>query len=230
MTQLESNHNIDVDAPKPNLFKVLFQPGELKKLNDNPVILVPGLILTLIVAISGLITTKGLIDSGFLEQQLGGEIPIENIKVFSYIGAVLGGIFSIWLAFLILAGILRLFSIFIGSQVKFKTLFSLSMFTYGVIVLQGLLVGTLALIMGVSAVDINLGLGVFVSEKTGFISAVLSSITIFTVWWYYLLSVGYSEVAKISLKKSFLVIGIISLIFLLIIGGLGTLSSMTPQI
>ncbi len=227
MTQTEINQTTPVEYKKPCLFKVLYQPTEqFGRIVDSPRIGIPGLIMSILIILSSMLTVYTMFASGYFQQTLPPGTELDNtIILITYGGGILGSVLTLWFTFLVLAALLKFLSIFMGVKATFRQFFSLSIYAYTITFISGLVAAIAALIMGVSVTEIQFGLGLLTTEKIGFLPVILQSITIFSVWWFYVLTIGYKEVAKVSFKQALIITSIIAIIFLLITGGFGALGS-----
>jgi len=213
-------------GPKPSGFSriigVIFSPdATMASIAKRPDFVLP-LILLLITALAAGVIMAPRIDFGSATREAmeqNKNIPAENIeravKMSSSIGKVLTYIAPVLslIGLLIIAGVLLLAFRLFGGEGNYKQAFSVtcyasipsilkSIITLIIIVMKGGLVPAQTL-----ATMVRTNLGFMVDYKTNPMAfALLSSFDIFSVWFLFLLIIGFAYLSRVSKVKSAVII------------------------
>lgn len=185
---------------KPSLFGMIMEPGkQFKRMIDNPKILVPFIIVT-VLTILGMLLMMSQIDFIGDDPEFANmsEDELMIVTVFAQVTFAITGLFLPAFTILISAFIYFVIAKIVKSDVMFKQLFSMTTFIYIISVLS-LLVNSLAF-LGMSNPDPDLYLTSLNSMigAEGPLGAFLVSIEIFTIWGMILTAMGLQIVAKFS--------------------------------
>ena len=172
---------------------------------------------------------RGRITQEQMDMMLPGSIA--RAPVQTLVGSCAGGL----IVALIIAGYAKLFSLFAGAENRFKTVFSVTLFTtIAISIVQSILVVLVLYFKGAGDVNVmninsvvtsNLGavlrglLGEDALPK--FVMGLATAVDVFAIWMIALLSIGYSAVSKklktataaIWLVIAFAIIAVISAAF-----------------
>lgn len=196
---------------KPALFGMILEPRkQLERLKDNPKILVPFIIVTILTTI-GMFVMMSQIDFIANDPELS-KMPEDELMLVTIMTQVIFAITGIIVpAFSIAVSSLIYFIVakIVKSEVSFKQLFSMNTFIYMISVF-GLLVNAFAF-FGMSNPDPDTyltSLNSMIGEK-GALGALFLSIEVFSIWSMIITVMGLQIVARFSKGLSWgLIIGI----------------------
>jgi hypothetical protein len=212
----------EFEPVKPNGFFIrlwggVFSPSEtFREVGLAPRVLIPIIALFLVSSVYFFLMAKHMDVSTLLNAQQMSQANAQSgfnqeklELVLSIFFAAFLPIFSILMA-LIMAGIGKLISFFVGAENEFKPLFSVTLYVMiAIAVIQAALLGLLLIIRGPGQVSIqNMGaliasnLGAILGSLFGedflskFWMRLLQSVDAFTILYIALLSIGYSAVSR----------------------------------
>lgn len=199
INQEEEGFGLDTNGEpvsgKPSLLGMITQPREqFERIRENPTILVPIIIVIILAIITTLFSLKGA--SAELDAELL-ELGEEGLLLFTIglqITSVIVAIIAVPIAILIAAAIYLLVAKVAKSDVSFKQLFSMIVFTSFITSLGGLFNGIISLFTGsfnpeITSLNVIFGLD-------GVAGLFLSSIEVFSIWGIILTALGLQIVAK----------------------------------
>lgn len=200
--------------PKPSLIGVLFRPTEeFQKLRENPRILFPLIVLSVLYAVLLTVQSYVMFDSPYytelLNKQLeglppGAEIDMSTMKTIGAISAAVTSIVLYPIGLLLIAFFFWIFTALFQGDASFKQLFSLSVYLTP-ITLLALLVNVLTtFLFGLNPMIPVTSLASLFSVE-GTLQALLVPIEIFSIWMAVLVAMGMREVARISQTKAWIV-------------------------
>lgn len=142
--------------------------------------------------------------------------------VFLYVMPLVGSLTSLWLGWLVLAGLLHLGSTLFGGRGSMQNALNLVAWASLPFAVRDILRVIFMLI--VRHVIVSPGLSGFASSS-GFLSQLLERTDIFLIWNIILLVIGFAVMDGLSKGKSFMNVFIVILLVLLAQAGLATLTS-----
>lgn len=201
----------EMSLEKPSLFGMFLEPKkQFERLKDNPIILVPFIIIAVLTTI-GMFVMMSQIDFIAQDPELAnmGEDELMFVTIFTQVIFVITGILAPAVSILVSSFVYFIVAKIAKSEVSFKQLFSMNTFIY-IISILGIFVNALAFF----AVD-NPNPDVYLTslnsivEADGALGVLFTSIEIFSIWNIILTAIGLQIVAKFSKGLSWgLVIGI----------------------
>jgi len=209
--------NEEVELEKPSLFGMILEPGkQFQRIKENPKILVPFIIIT-VLTIIGMLLMMSQIDFIGNDPELNSmsEDELMIVTIFAQIGFAITGLFAPAISIVISTLIYFLIAKVVKSEVSFKQLFSMNIFIYIISVLS-LFVNALAF-LAISNPDPELYVTSLNSiiQADGVLGAFLVSIEIFAIWGMILTAMGLQKVANFSKGLSW---GIVIAIFVIMTG------------
>lgn len=211
MNEEEGKAPLEISLEKPSLFGMFLEPKkQFERLKDNPIILVPFIIIAVLTTI-GMFVMMSQIDFIAQDPELAnmGEDELMFVTIFTQVIFVITGILAPAVSILVSSFVYFIVAKIAKSEVSFKQLFSMNTFIY-IISILGIFVNALAFF----AVD-NPNPDVYLTslnsivEADGALGVLFTSIEIFSIWNIILTAIGLQIVAKFSKGLSWgLVIGI----------------------
>lgn len=211
MNEEEGKAPLEISLEKPSLFGMFLEPKkQFERLKDNPIILVPFIIIAVLTTI-GMFVMMSQIDFIAQDPELAnmGEDELMFVTIFTQVIFVITGILAPAVSILVSSFVYFIVAKIAKSEVSFKQLFSMNTFIY-IISILGIIVNALAFF----AVD-NPNPDVYLTslnsivEADGVLGVLFTSIEIFSIWNIILTAIGLQIVAKFSKGLSWgLVIGI----------------------
>lgn len=211
MNEEEGKAPQEISLEKPSLFGMFLEPKkQFERLKDNPIILVPFIIIAVLTTI-GMFVMMSQIDFIAQDPELAnmGEDELMFVTIFTQVIFVITGILAPAVSILVSSFVYFIVAKIAKSEVSFKQLFSMNTFIY-IISILGIFVNALAFF----AVD-NPNPDVYLTslnsmvEADGALGVLFTSIEIFSIWNIILTAIGLQIVAKFSKGLSWgLVIGI----------------------
>ncbi len=156
---------------------------------------------------------------GLSEEQL--QTALEGYGKFAGLGLIMVPIILI-VSYLITAGIMHLIINVMSSRSSFKKTLSLVSFCGLIAIVEQIIGGIVIRSRGFEAIEspadarFSLSLAPLLGSGTGFLNAVLQSLSIFQIWYYIVLILGIAAIFKMSRKAAIvpvIPIWIISIIF-----------------
>lgn len=215
-----------IKLKKPSLFGMIFSPGEqYERIREKPVIWVPLILLTLLTTI---VTTLSALNIDYSTLPGMGMTPedIEMAKTFGVVGAAIGGFFVTPLTFLFFGLIFWGIAKIAKSDATFKQMFSLTIFTSFIVGIGQLLNQLIIMAIDGDPTIMLTSLNSFIGA-TGALGAVLGTIEVFGIWYYFLLAIGLVKVARLFKPTAYIiaiVFFILGLIFAAVGGAIGGLT------
>jgi len=207
----EEKEQQEISLEKPSLFGMFLEPKkQFERLKDNPIILVPFIIIAVLTTI-GMFVMMSQIDFIAQAPELAnmGEDELMFVTIFTQVIFVITGILAPAVSILVSSFVYFMVAKIVKNDVSFKQLFSMNTFIY-IISILGIFVNALAFF----AVD-NPDPEVYLTSLNSMIGAdgalgvLFTSIEIFSIWNIILTAIGLQIVAKFSKGLSWgLVIGI----------------------
>lgn len=207
-------------------------------INDKPKVIWALIVVIFLQLISTVLIMPKLIDSSLIMiKKMPSYTPgLEGTMKAGIIG---GSIFSALIMpiilWLIVAGLLKLFTTFTGNDGNFKNIFTVNIFAYLPTVIGGYVKALIIYFINpenINNVQTSLALLLPAPDnpiKPGALFTFLSAMDIFTIWNLILLTIGTAIVFKISNKKSgFMVFGIY-LIYALAITVISAVTAKLPM-
>jgi hypothetical protein len=140
------------------------------------------------------------------------------------VAPAIGGALSVGISYLIIAGALLLFGNFIyGGQASFKQMFSLV--SWGGLINLPELIIKLPVMLAKGTLYVTTSLAIFLSNsesKTLFYN-LLDALDIFSIWKIIVFSIGFAIIYNFSMKKSYIAVIVLYLIYAGVSIGLGQL-------
>ena len=211
----EEKEQQGISLEKPSLFGMFLEPKkQFERLKDNPIILVPFIIIAVLTTI-GMFVMMSQIDFIAQDPELAkmGEDELMFVTIFTQVIFVITGILAPAVSILVSSLVYFIVAKIAKSEVSFKQLFSMNTFIY-IISILGIFVNALAFF----AVD-NPNPDVYLTslnsmvEADGALGVLFTSIEIFSIWNIILTAIGLQIVARFSKGLSWgLVIGIFVLL------------------
>jgi hypothetical protein len=218
----------ETEATKPkNFFSrlqgVYFSPGEtFREIGCSPRVLIPIIVLMIISALVGLYLSKNLdlqsmataqlermVEQGRMtEEQMERQLSV--VSRFAWVQLIGGAAFGSLAFSLIIAGFGRLFSILLGAENRFKTIFSVTIYAMiAISIVQSALLVLVVYLKGPGETTVT-NMNSIVASNLG---AVLASVLgedalpkflmrlaryadVFAIWLIVLLAIGYSAVSR----------------------------------
>jgi len=215
MNEEEGKAPLEISLEKPSLFGMFLEPRkQFERLKDNPIILVPFIIIAVLTTI-GMFVMMSQIDFIAQDPELAnmGEDELMFVTIFTQVIFVITGILAPAVSILVSSFVYFIVAKIAKSEVSFKQLFSMNTFIY-IISILGIFVNALAFF----AVD-NPNPDVYLTslnsmvEADGALGVLFTSIEIFSIWNIILTAIGLQIVARFSKGLSWgLVIGIFVLL------------------
>lgn len=215
MNEEEGKAPQEMSLEKPSLFGMFLEPKkQFEGLKDNPIILVPFIIIAVLTTI-GMFVMMSQIDFIAQDPELAnmGEDELMFVTIFTQVIFVITGILAPAVSILVSSFVYFIVAKIAKSEVSFKQLFSMNTFIY-IISILGIFVNALAFF----AVD-NPNPDVYLTslnsivEADGALGVLFTSIEIFSIWNIILTAIGLQIVAKFSKGLSWgLVIGIFAIL------------------
>lgn len=215
MNEEEGKAPQEISLEKPSLFGMFLEPKkQFERLKDNPIILVPFIIIAVLTTI-GMFVMMSQIDFIAQDPELAnmGEDELMFVTIFTQVIFVITGILAPAVSILVSSFVYFIVAKIAKSEVSFKQLFSMNTFIY-IISILGIFVNALAFF----AVD-NPNPDVYLTslnsivEADGALGVLFTSIEIFSIWNIILTAIGLQIVARFSKGLSWgLVIGIFVLL------------------
>ena len=207
----------EIALEKPSLFGMFLEPKkQFERLKDNPIILVPFIIIAVLTTI-GMFVMMSQIDFIAQDPELAnmGEDELMFVTIFTQVIFVITGILAPAVSILVSSFVYFIVAKIVQSEVSFKQLFSMNTFIYIISVL-GLFINALAF-FAVANPDPEVYLTSLNSivEADGALGALFTSIEIFSIWNVILTALGLQIVAKFSKGLSW---GVVVGIFVLLTG------------
>jgi hypothetical protein len=239
-----------VTAPPPkNSFQriagVLFAPADtFRDIARKPDILVP-LILIVLVSYVGSFVVMPKMDWDAVTAQQAEQVKKQNPNasdadiarmgkfakaIGTTMGYVMPALFIVW--YVIVAGVLLLVFRLMGGEGTFKQAFSTTLYSWMPMVVGGI-VGVIVLALRPGLIDPTT-MATLVKSNPAFLVdpkaqtvlfSLLSSFDIFTIWMIALLSIGFSEVARVSKAKSAAIVVTLWIVLILIKVGFAALGA-----
>ncbi|MBD3168691.1 MAG: hypothetical protein GF307_04355 [candidate division Zixibacteria bacterium] len=212
------------------VFNVLWEPAEVfKDIKIKPSWILPWILLSVISILSAQVSWKyivehqidqlrdrpGMTEEQFerVQEQMGDSEGWSTNRIMAIVFTPIG----IIIAMLVVAGVLYLTgSVIGGGNANFKE--NLGVYSHAAVVgIVGAIVNTV-LVQARGAFDISLSPELFMplSMEDTFIYGFLSHFEFFAIWTFVLTSIGFSEIYKFSRTKSYISVGILWLIWIVI--------------
>jgi hypothetical protein len=205
------------------LIGVWFSPGEtFAEIGRAPRVLIPTLLLVILASVGAYLLTdrvgyenivrkqfESMVNSGMIPQDKAEEIIQQSLTpekiTMGKIQSAAGGAIGIIVIMLIISGLFKAYTMMVGSENRFKQVFSVTSYTYLAISLIGTAVMLLSIYLKDPAeidlynpVGTNLGafLPMMVEGLPKFVIGLASYLDIFGIWRIALLSIGYAAVSR----------------------------------
>jgi hypothetical protein len=215
-----------VQTKKPSLFGMIFNPGEqYERIRERPVIWLPLILLTILMTIVAVISAFNIDYSTMPGMEMTAEEE-EMTRTFGVVGAAIVGFFGTPIGFLIFGLIFWGIAKIAKSDVTFKQMLSLSIFTSFIVTIGQILNQLIIMAIDGDPLIMITSVNSFVGA-TGVLGAVLGTIEVFNIWYYFLLALGLIKVAKLSKPTAYIiaiVFFILGLIFAAVGGATGGLT------
>lgn len=199
MTINETMNENTVELKKPSLIGMVMNPREqFERIRKNPKIIVALIVITVLSIISVLFTLQSM--SEVLEQEMVG-ISEEELMIFTIatqITAIVMATFTPAVSILITSGIYMLIAKIAQSDVTFKQMFSLFLYTSFITSLGSLINGFFSMFIAGTSPEVPLTSLNSIVGAEGVLGVTLSSIEVFTIWGIVLMAIGLQVVAKFS--------------------------------
>lgn len=208
---------------KPSLLGIVTSPVEtFERIKQQPRVLLP-LIVVLIISTLAAFLSVVSIDYSTLEEDLGAEAAA-SVDTIATVGAFFGGTVGVFFTLLISALILFAIVKIAGKQVRFKQMFSMSIFI-SIVSAIGTLLNAIILyfVGGENPEQTFTNLNSLIGAE-GALGGFLSSIEIFGIWGMVLTAFGLHQVGQLSKAASWT----ISIIFF-VLGALILTLTMATQ-
>src|SRR5699024_7015089 len=192
MNEEEGKAPQEISLEKPSLFGMFLEPRkQFERLKDNPIILVPFIIIAVLTTI-GMLVMMSQIDFIAQDPELAnmGEHELMFVTIFTQVIFVITGILAPAVSILVSSFVYFIVAKIVQSEVSFKQLFSMNTFIYIISVL-GLFINALAF-FAVDNPDPEVYLTSLNSiiEADGALGALFTSIDIFSIWNIILTALG----------------------------------------
>lgn len=208
-------------------------------INEKPKVVGALIIVVIMQLISTIIIMPKLIDSSLiiLKKMPNYSPGMEGVTKAAVIGGgIFGAILTPIIVWLIISGLLKLFTTFTGDDGNFKNIFTVNIFAYLPVVIGGYVKAVILYSINpenISNVQTSLALLLPTPDsptKPGALFTFLSAMDVFSIWNLILLTIGSAVVFKISNKKAgFMVFGIF-LIYVLAITAISALTAKLPVV
>ena len=207
----------------------------LSTLKDRPTWWFPFTIIVIVTIISAFSTTdlqvKAQRDFINNSEMIPEENKVDMLDALDEQGLLnkqvapaIGGALSVGISYLIIAGALLLFGNFIyGGQASFKQMFSLV--SWGGLINLPELIIKLPVMLAKGTLFVTTSLAIFLSNsesKTLFYN-LLDALDIFSIWKIIVFSIGFAIIYNFSMKKSYIAVIVLYLIYAGVSIGLGQL-------
>jgi hypothetical protein len=208
-----------IQRKKPSLFGMIFSPGEqFERLREKPVIWIPLILFTVLMTVVAAISALNADYSAVPGMEMSPE-ELEMAKTFGIAGAAVVGFFVTPITYLIIALIFWGISKIAKSDATFKQMLSFTIFSSFITI-----IGQIFNLLITMAIDgdpfiMLTSVNSFVGAD-GILGAVLSTIEVFTIWYYILLTMGLVIVGKLS-KPAATIITIVFFILQLLFAAIG---------
>lgn len=213
----EVEKQAEVNLEKPSLFGIITEPKtQFKRIVDNPIILVPFIIVTILTVLGMLLMMTQIDFMGidpYFNQMSEEEVMIATI--FAQATFAITGLFIPAFSILISTVIYFIIAKIAKSTVSFKQMFSMNTFIYMITVLS-IFVNALGFFgMSNPNPDVYLTSLNSIIGAEGALGALLSSIEIFTIWGLIVTAIGLQIVARFSKGLAW---GIVIVFFVITLG------------
>lgn len=220
------------------LIGVITKPGAtFKDIDQKPALLFPILFvlgLQLIITLATL--PKTLEYTLIVARKLPTFQPsMESLfKISAIVGAVFSALLMPVIIWLIVSGLLKLFTVFTGDDGTFKNIFAVNIFAYVPSLIGGVVKAIIIAFTNPENIkNIQTSLALLLPtptdvNKPGVLYTLLSSFDFFTIWNLILVSLGLAVVLKVSNKKTAIMVFGIFLFFALLGAGVVGLLSKIP--
>jgi hypothetical protein len=215
-----------VQIKKPSLFGMIFSPGEqFERIREKPVIWFPLILLTIVMTVVSLMSALNIDYSALPGMEMTAE-DAEIAKTFGVVGAAITGFFAAPIGYLFFALIFWGITKIAKSDATYKQMLSMTIFSSFIVTIGQLLNQLIIMAIDGDPFMITTSLNSFIGE-TGVLGAILNSIEVFNIWYYFLLAIGFIKVAKLS-KTTAIIITIIFFVLGLIIAAVsGVMEGLT---
>ncbi len=217
-----SNEKVD----KPSLLGIVTSPIEtLERIKQQPKVLLPLIIVIIISSLAAYLSVLS-VDYSIVEEELGAE-GAAYVGAFTTVGAlvsgIIGGLITLLISALILFAIVKI----AGKQIRFKQMFSMTVFISLVTSIGTLLNAIILYFVGGGDItnQVFTSLNSIVGAE-GALGAFLSSIEIFGIWGTILTAFGLHHVGQLSKGASWT----ISIVLFILGSLLLTLSGATQSL
>ena len=147
------------------------------------------------------------------EQQ---EQALENVKKFGFISGIISVIVFTPVTLLIISAVVYIFTTFFALNVDFKKIFTLITYAQLISIIGGII--TILTISLTDNIYAGFHLGLLSSVKKGKLFYTLRIIDIFTLWKLFIWAEGLSFIANVKKSKSYIIVGILFVLYLVIFG------------
>ncbi|OAS86584.1 MULTISPECIES: Yip1 family protein [Metabacillus] len=208
-----------IQKKKPSIFGMIFSPGvQFERIREKPVIWVPLILFTVLMTIVTAITALNVDYTAVPGMEMSPE-ELEMAKIFGIAGAAVVGFFVTPITYLFFALIFWAIAKIAKSDATFKQMLSFSIFIGFISIIGQILNQLIILVIDGDPTIMLTSVNSFVGAD-GILGAVLSTIEVFTIWYYILLTMGLVIVGKLS-KPAATIITIVFFILGLIFAAVG---------
>jgi Yip1 domain len=208
-----------IQKKKPSLFGMIFSPGiQFERIREKPVIWIPLILFTVIMTIVSAISVLNVDYSAVSGMEMSPE-ELEMAKTFGIAGAAVVGFFVTPITYLIFALIFWGIAKIAKTDATYKQMLSFTIFTSFITIIGQILNQLIILAIDGDPAIMLTSVNSFVGAD-GVLGAVLSTIEVFTIWYYILLTMGLVIVGKLS-KPVATIITIVFFVLGLIFAALG---------
>lgn len=234
-------NQINQEEKALNLFQrltgIITNPKKtFEDINEKPKVFWPLIVIMILQLISTLLIMPKLIDASLIMiKKTPNYTPgMEGVIKTSIIGGtIFGAVLMPIVVWLIVSGLLKLFTTFTGDDGNFKNIFTVNIFAHLPVVIGGYVKALIIYFINPENItNVQTSLALLLPApaeptKPGAIFTFLSAMDVFSIWNLILLTIGTAIVFKISNKKAgFMVFGI----FLIYVLAITVISAVTAKI
>lgn len=208
------------------VFKIFYKPKEVfEGINEGKAKWIYPFILVIIGAVIVFLLSRFLTFDIYIEKikESLSKLPpeqqeqaLENIKKFGFISGIISVVIFTPITLLIISAVIYIFTMFFALNVDFKKIFTLITYAQLISIIGGII--TILIISLTDNVYAGFHLGLLSPVKKGKFFYTLRIIDIFTLWKLFIWAEGLSFIANVKKSKSYMIVGILFILYLVIFG------------